>query len=121
MGMESNDQEAPPPGRDRRAWVRFACDCNTSCYSSAGDDHTQWSARMQDVSRGGVRLQVERRFEPGTILSIQVESSEYDAPPALLARVIHVNAEAGGTWTLGCRFARELSEKDLEFFVRVPA
>jgi hypothetical protein len=61
---------------------------------------------------------VDRRFEPGTILNIQIERDTDELPPVLLARVMHVSAEAGGHWALGCKFARELSEKDLEIFVQ---
>jgi hypothetical protein len=118
MPTQSNAQEATPPGSERRAWVRFPCDLDTECYSSTAADQTRWWARLQDVSQGGLRLIVERRFEPGTILNITVEATGDETPPAMLARVVHVNAEPGGLWALGCRFARELSEKDLEFFVR---
>jgi hypothetical protein len=103
-----------PEGSERRAWVRFPCDLGSSCCASAGDDRTRWSARMQDISRGGARVIVDRRFEPGTILNIQVEAAaREEIPPVLLARVEHVHAESGGFWALGCRFARELTEKDL--------
>jgi hypothetical protein len=64
---------------------------------------------------------VDRRFEPGTILNIQIEYDGEELPPVLLARVVHVTAESGGQWALGCRFPRELTEKDLEVIVRPPA
>jgi hypothetical protein len=103
-----------PEASERRAWVRFPCDVGSSCCASAGDDRTRWTARMQDISRGGARVIVDRRFEPGTILNIQVEGGgREELPPVLLVRVVHVKAESGGFWALGCRFARELTEKDL--------
>ena len=116
--MSSASSRAASTGSDRRAWVRFPCDLGSSCYSSTGDDRTRWDARLQDVSRGGARLVVDRRFEPGTILNIQVEHEGEDLPPVVLARVMHVSAESGGQWALGCKFARELSEKDLDLLVR---
>jgi hypothetical protein len=110
---------AEPAGSERRAYIRFPCDLGTSCCASAGDDRTRWTARMQDISRGGARVIVDRRFEPGTILNIQVEGAEREElPPVLLARVVHVSAQSGGFWALGCRFARELNEKDLDVLVR---
>jgi PilZ domain len=112
-----NLADMPNPS-DRRAWVRFPCDLGSSCCASAGDDRTRWTARMQDISRGGARVVVDRRFEPGTILNIQVEAAaREDIPSVLLARVVHVKAESGGFWALGCRFARELTEKDLYVLV----
>lgn len=112
--------DAPLP-QERRAWVRYPCDLLSSCCASAGDDPIRWSARLQDISRGGARVFVDRRFEPGTILNIQVEeTSAEEAPPVLLARVVHVRAEGVGFWSLGCRFARELSDKDLSWLIGHP-
>ena len=54
------------------------------------DDRTRWDARLQDVSRGGARLVVDRRFEPGTILNIQIEYDGEELPPVrskILCRV----------------------------------
>jgi hypothetical protein len=103
---------------ERRAWVRFPCDLGSACYPTTSDDHTRWAARMHDVSRGGVGLIVDRRFEPGTILNIQLEGDEQDLPAVLLARVVHITAHKGGKWSLGCRFARELTQKDMEALLR---
>lgn len=73
----------------------------------------QWAACILDISQGGIRLIVARRFEPRTILNIEIDGAVEEAPTLLMARVVHVTAESG-RWNLGCRFARELSEKELE-------
>ena len=72
----------------------------------------------KDISQGGIRLVVSRRFEPRTILNIEIEGEVEEAPTSLMARVVHVAAESG-SWNLGCRFARELSDKELEALLKL--
>jgi hypothetical protein len=82
----------------------------------AGTD-TDWAGRVRNLSRGGLRLLLPRRFEPGTLLQIEVESVRDGDPVPLLARVIHVGPEAPGVWAVGCAFLRELGRDDLEALV----
>lgn len=106
------------PQHERRAWVRYSCDVATYCLPSVGGDEVRWESWIRDISRGGMQLVVDRRFESGTILRIEVVGNE--DLPSLLVRVIHVRSQPGGRWSLGCRFARELADKELEAFLRAP-
>ncbi|GIW78236.1 MAG: hypothetical protein KatS3mg105_0043 [Gemmatales bacterium] len=98
---------------ERRAWVRYPCDLDSFCQPTIGSDDMRWVARIADISRGGIRLIVERRFEPRTILKVEPECASEDAPASMLAYVVHVTV-AGNRWALGCRLAKELSEKELQ-------
>jgi hypothetical protein len=66
-----------------------------------------------DISRSGVRLQLQRRFEPGVILGMSVPDGRAEARATLLLRVCWVRA-VGDRWQVGGAFARSLSEADLE-------
>ncbi|MGE3806863.1 MAG: PilZ domain-containing protein, partial [Gemmataceae bacterium] len=107
---------ATPPesfdnAENRRTHQRLSTDLEAVC-ETIGRLEMRWTARLRDVSRGGLQIVTERRFESGTILSIQVPGlGEY--VPTLLVRVMRVTAEEDGLWSLGCRFARELSERDV--------
>lgn len=79
----------------------------------------QWAARILDISGGGIRLLVERRFEIGTILNIEIQAETADAPSSLMVRVMHLSAESAGRWSLGCRFGRELSDKEIQALLKV--
>lgn len=79
----------------------------------------QWPARILDISQGGIRVVVSRRFEPRTILNIEMEGETGEAPSTLLAKVVHVTAEGTGFWNLGCRFARELTDKEIEALLKM--
>jgi hypothetical protein len=102
---------------ERRAWVRYACDVSGSCQPVTGGGDRSWPARVHNISRGGVKLCVSRRFEPGTLLQIDLTTSNKDEPQSVLARVIHVTPQTLGQWALGCAFHRELSEESVQSLV----
>ena len=91
---------------ERRASIR--CFCQTTARV---EDFL--SAKVEDVSRGGLKLVVPRRFESGTLLRVEVTMGE-EVPLTLLARVIHVTARPEFSWTVGCALAKELSENEFE-------
>src|SRR5205823_5684310 len=72
-----------------------------------------WLGRVRDLSAGGIGLVLRRPFEPGVTLTIELEGSGEGPPPLLVARVVHLEAGAGGGWVIGCAFANPLSDKDL--------
>lgn len=100
------------PGSERRVSVRHSCDAPGSCLPAVGGELT-WKARVQDISRGGAKLLVQRRFESGTVLHIEIRMRKGSDPVMLLARVVHVSPLPSGEWALGCRFSREMSEDDV--------
>jgi hypothetical protein len=61
-----------PPYRERRVWVRHACDLDSSCQpfsaGTAEEEEVIWPAGTRHISQGGICLSVQRRFEPGTLL-----------------------------------------------------
>jgi hypothetical protein len=73
-----------------------------------------WPAETCDIGRGGIGLSVPRRFEPGTVLSIEVRPSGGGSPCYLMAQVVRVAAEDKGSWRLGCKFVTPLAEEDLQ-------
>jgi hypothetical protein len=91
---------------ERRAFIR--CFCQTTARV---DDFM--SAKVEDVSRGGLKLVVPRRFESGTLLRVEVAVGE-DIPLTLLARVVHVTARPESGWAVGCALAKELSENEVQ-------
>jgi hypothetical protein len=98
---------------DRRVWVRLPSHVETTCESTAPGNKVRVSARVRDISRGGVNLLVNERFWPGALLSVEIPGPCEKAPSAVLAYIVHVLAQSDGTWSLGCRFARELEDEDL--------
>jgi hypothetical protein len=59
---------------------------------------------------------MDRRFEPGTLLTVELPAEDGRSAYTVLACVVHVRSQTDGTWALGCSFSRELSDDDLVAF-----
>jgi len=103
-------------GRERRREPRNDMEIEASCRAVAGSNQ-RWSARVLDLSLSGVRLCANRRFEVGSIIEVAF-SPKSDGD--VMNQVMHVRwlkPGEGNTWMLGCEFANELSETDLNSIV----
>lgn len=103
------------PDNDRRVWIRYPSDRLAICQSAAGNGKATL-ARVRNISRGGISLISDRRYEPGKLLSIQLPGIAEQGTSTVLACVLHVAMRPGQEWVLGCAFATELSDADLEAF-----
>jgi c-di-GMP-binding flagellar brake protein YcgR len=103
-----------PSGAERRVWVRHPADLKTTCQPT--ESGTTVEARIRNISQGGISLLLDRRFEAGEMLSIELPGLEEGATHTVLACVVHVTKLALDQWVLGCTFAREQSDDDLAAF-----
>jgi hypothetical protein len=71
-------------------------------------------ARVRNISRGGINLVLKRAFEPGTLLSVDLPGSALTIE--VLACVVRCEELEEESWELGCTFAAELSDEDLQLF-----
>src|SRR5947207_14623946 len=106
---------APGPVKSRvavecRVSERLACELPSSCQPASGitSKESRWAATIRDISLGGAKLNLRRRFEPGTGLAIELPGTGNGEAYTVLARVVHVRAQSDGTWLLGCRFISQL-------------
>jgi hypothetical protein len=95
--------------------VRFSSGQEGRCRPLAGFKDDEWAARITDISRGGIALMVNRRFEIGTVLHIQVP--EKGGPRYLLVRVVRQQARPARKWLLGCKFAAPLSDDEVKALI----
>jgi|SRR5581483_1337253 len=100
---------------ERRLWVRYPADLN-ALVQAAGNQDTRLSAKVRDVSQGGACLLMNRTFQPGQLLSLELPSADATAIHTVLACVVRASPESGGQWAIGCVFARELTAEDMEGF-----
>jgi hypothetical protein len=103
-------QGASTVEEERRLWGRIPCEVETTCQAAGGEGGDRLSARVQNISRGGVNLLLGRAFEPGALLSVALPGT---ASTEVLACVVRCEARDGG-WQLGCTFASPLADEDLE-------
>ncbi len=70
-----------------------------------------WPAGLHDISRDGVGVLLDFRFEPGSRLAVEFWKSGRRVRTRVVVR--HVQAEADGQWRIGSAFARPLSQTQL--------
>jgi hypothetical protein len=105
---------------ERRAWVRYGTDLEVVCHAGRPVKDVGWTARVRDISAGGVGLLLQHRFRPGTPLVIQLKGRGESWCRAVGARVVHATpvwAEDGAWWLVGCAFSSPLSEEELRILV----
>jgi hypothetical protein len=114
--------EKPEPSRngERRAWVRFpkneAMWCDPVRPSGKHELDTAWMGRVRDISRTGIGLSLRKRFEPGTVLTVELSESP-KLQRQLLVRVVHATADKNGRWIVGCTFDCPLSREEMQVFL----
>jgi hypothetical protein len=109
----------PVRALDRRVSLRRPCRVSIDCHTIESGGHAEWwPGTVVDLSGRGVRLVLERRFEPGTPLAVELpEVGEYTTQTQL-ARVVWVAQHPSRYWVLGCAFDQDL---DRGYFLTVTA
>lgn len=114
--------QQPPAQRAKtytRAYERIACELPSSCSppSAYGRKEARWKAVIHDISQGGMRLTLERRYEAGAGLAIEIPALNGNDPYTVLARVVHVQPR-DGAWSLGCQLISPLSDEELNSLIQ---
>lgn len=93
---------------DRRLWVRRVCLMAATGRSLIPMNQIHWVGPAMDISPGGICLLLNRPFEVGTKLEIEL-------PGGLLlqASVVHATAHSDGCWKIGCAFAQPLGQEEM--------
>lgn len=118
-GLVQPDHSPASKSPERRVWVRYLCNLPTLCHPVLTKDDQCWSGQVRNISRGGVNLVVSRRFEPGTLLQIELQGPQDAEPRTILARVVHARTCDAGHWAIGCAFPWELAEEALRALLDV--
>ncbi len=103
---------------DRRATVRFPCNLKNTCGLPEADPAARWPAEVQDLSCTGIRLLVHCRFEPRSMLVIELPISDSGSSEPILAKVVHVKRQGPDSWMVGCVFRRLLHAEEVEAVLR---
>jgi PilZ domain len=108
-------RRAHPPFFNCRVYERQSCQLPVACQPAAalGNEETRWLGTVRDVSQGGIRLTLERRFEPGTGLAVELPQDELGDTRTVLVKVVHVRRQEDKHWSLGCKFISEMSEEEM--------
>ncbi len=107
-------RERPSTPDDARGWVRFPVNVTATCQEVAAERQTPWSARVLNLSSSGIGMVVSRSVEPGSLLNLELHRGSEQPGHTILACVVHVTPQEGGSQALGCNFIRELTEEELK-------
>jgi c-di-GMP-binding flagellar brake protein YcgR len=95
---------------DRRLWVRHPANLTTTVQPTNNGRSLRLSARIRDISRGGIHLLVDHSFESGQLITIELPLAGSEQMQFVLACIVRVTREPGGHWALGCIFSQELTD-----------
>jgi hypothetical protein len=98
---------------ERRTSTRRPCAWVSFCKPCLRSDH-DWSAQAHDVSPGGIGLTAERRFEPGTLLFIDLRGASEETTRRFTATVVHVRGNGAGQWNIGCKFVSPIDQDEID-------
>jgi serine/threonine protein kinase len=117
-GKPAEPSPTPPSERraatesERRVTVRYPCELNGVCQP-IGEGEERWQGKVRDLSAGGLRLVMDRRFEPGTVLLVEVKGGSGAASSTLLVRVVRARKEGKDHWAHGCSVSRTLAREEV--------
>jgi hypothetical protein len=105
-------EKIQPAGTDGRRWVRFPCNVETVFYTQDTAPGESRSARILNISGGGIGLVLPCEFSPGTLLNIELLGEG-----VVLIRVVRTCDQGNGNWFLGCEFTDQLTPDELQELV----
>jgi len=107
-------ENPPSTTAERRARVRWPCNRRGACQPLAGAHGLQWVGEICNVSAGGIVLRLDRRFEIGALLAIDVQGPVASVLVSLSARVGNLSLQSDGSWILRCAFPNHLTEEEVK-------
>lgn len=106
------DRSSKDTGDERRLWVRYPADLETSVQLNKRVLPIKSQAKIRDLSCGGCNLLLDHEVQPGQLIHLELPRPT-DGDYMVLACVVRAEREPSGKWALGCVFSRELSEEEL--------
>jgi serine/threonine protein kinase len=110
---------AKPPAGERRRARRYPSKRRTSCRPLSRSRDKHWHGEVVDISETGLCLQLERRFEPGTVLTLFFSGDSGERRPVLV-RVMWAQKKPPKTWCLGGQFDHSLCGFEVDELRRRP-
>jgi CheY-like chemotaxis protein len=120
LSLQTTPGPAPEfRGEERRACVRYLCHLDGTCqpvgHPSTGES---WLGKLRDISATGVKILINRRFEVGTLLAVELPRPGWEATNMLLCRVVRITKDpVGHDWEVGCALDRELSDDEVQSYL----
>lgn len=101
---------------ERRVCLRHTANLNILCKEVGDELESGVTGVLCSLSRGGMQLIAPRRFEPGSILSVESADARDEKSFAVLAWVVRAQPHGESEWKMSCRFSSELDDDHLQAF-----
>jgi hypothetical protein len=98
---------------ERRQGTRHLCVREISCKAVVVGKEEKAPALLLDISTGGLRLVVRRRYDPDAILAISCGNPSDGSNLTLLAQVVYARNAGRGNLAVGCALINALTEEEL--------
>ena len=99
---------------NRRGEPRRLGGPQTYGFLSTPADESRSPAEVHNLSQGGVSLRVAGRpLAPGQIVILELGNKIRNFKTEIVGRVVHALTESAGNYTLGCAFARRLTDTEV--------
>jgi hypothetical protein len=113
--MPVDDSAQVQDAIERRVRVRYTQNLKTYCQRGTGElDQVWWLGTVRNISGIGVGLLLQRRFDPGTFLTLELENPTQTASHTVQVRVIRATTDQPGLWLMGCSFLTEMTESEVK-------
>jgi hypothetical protein len=120
LASEAAQIAAPPPDGECLVLGTKAEGFSIQCQPLAarGGSDIMWPGTIRSVSAEKIALVLERRFEPGTSLSLSLPEPGSSSTCSVFARVIQVELLGERRWLLDCRFVSPITEERLTALIQ---
>jgi hypothetical protein len=101
---------------ERRVAVRYPGNTDAACraFAPSAGVYTAW---VRDISATGIALLLDREFERGAVLTLELNNADQGVTAVVQARIIHaLEVPPDGRWLHGCAFERPLTAAELHAF-----
>ncbi|MBL8798182.1 MAG: PilZ domain-containing protein, partial [Planctomycetia bacterium] len=102
-----------PKSDERRGHERHSFNLKTTCKLIDLAGRLPWQGECRDLSYRGLRMVMERAFQPQTMLLIEFQGPNQLSVRSVLARVMWSEKNPEGGWVLGCALVHGLQEAEL--------
>jgi serine/threonine protein kinase len=107
---EPASKESPKtPSEEQRSKKRYSSLRGSSCRPLQRAPEKPWVGQVANISENGLCLEIGRRFERGTLLTVVLKGPQASRR-SLVVRVVWVKKQSSQTWRIGCQFDRPLCD-----------
>ena len=98
---------------EKRAAERFPVNPPSTCDFASPVLEDFGPVKIRNVSTDGIGLTISQQVAPGMLMAINLKNPAKKFSKTMLARVIHVTPQPGGSFLVGCSFLTPLSYEEL--------